>query len=150
MPDKVVEWLKIGSSLSFQSLNQATRLSSGLVTPSLLKKIQENRRPKMLKTYLLPPSHSLVLSAESRQWTLRRLKESQGKSGATWIPGNLVATLVPSFTPFEVQRPVWNSTQRGPPLGIWKQPGIQNTLELPWGYTPFQGWPKPQTGQDFP
>lgn len=61
-----------------------------------------------------------------------------------------MATLVPSFILSEVQRPVWNSTQRGPPLGIRKQPGIQNTQELPWGYTPFQGRPKPQTEQDSP
>lgn len=62
----VVEWLKTGSTLGFKSLNQPTRLRSGLVTPSLLRKIQENQRPKMLKTYLLSFPHPIALFSKQR------------------------------------------------------------------------------------
>lgn len=62
----VVEWLKIGSTLGLQFLNQPTRLRSGLATPSLLKKIQENQRPKMLKTYLLSFPHPIALFSKQR------------------------------------------------------------------------------------
>lgn len=54
-----VEWLKTGNTSDFQTLNQSPRLRSGLVTPTLLEKIQQNQRPKMWS--FLPPSHSLVL-----------------------------------------------------------------------------------------